>query len=423
MNFVVYFVTTGVINYILFDFLNQKYCRKYNKLINTIILFFYTMIISICNLLNMPILNFFLNAFLFLIIDICFFTHDSIKDYYEDIVYLFMLVLLDSVSYFLVGFIYKTKGPEFTNIFRSLSSTILVIFANIVLKKYFIESSNSKDVPLKEIFLYFIITLFYLFFIYNLSESYDSLNSNFSKIITIIVVIGQVMIDIIIYCYTQSISQMQKVQKQVLEANKQIELNNIYYKTLKKNNEKNRKLIHDLKNYIQTLENSYELNNLELSKKLQSQIEDKIMNQDIDYNTSSEILDIILNDKEHISKSNNIKFEYRMEFVNLGFIEEIDVITIFGNLYDNAIEANASVKNNRYISTYIYYFKKMLIIKIENSCNNELQYVGEKLISTKDGHIGIGTQNISKTVRKYNGLFDLKIKEGVCKAIIMLPVS
>lgn len=36
MNFVVYFVTTGVINYILFDFLNQKYCRKYNKLINTI---------------------------------------------------------------------------------------------------------------------------------------------------------------------------------------------------------------------------------------------------------------------------------------------------------------------------------------------------------------------------------------------------
>ena len=59
MNFVVYFVTTGVINYILFDFLNQKYYRKYNKLINTIILFFYTLIISIYNLLNMPILNFF----------------------------------------------------------------------------------------------------------------------------------------------------------------------------------------------------------------------------------------------------------------------------------------------------------------------------------------------------------------------------
>ena len=51
-----------------------------------------------------------------------------------------------------------------------------------------------------------------------------------------------------------------------------------------------------------------------------------------------------------------------MEIIDLNFFTELDAITVFGNLYDNAIEACEEVqKNNRFISTKIYQVKRMVI--------------------------------------------------------------
>ena len=57
-----------------------------------------------------------------------------------------------------------------------------------------------------------------------------------------------------------------------------------------------------------------------------------------------------------------------MEIIDLSFISDIDIITIFGNLYDNAIEANICDFDYKYINTSIYQIKQTIIIRIENSC-------------------------------------------------------
>lgn len=139
------------------------------------------------------------------------------------------------------------------------------------------------------------------------------------------------------------------------------------------------------------------------------------------YNTSSEILDIILMDKDKEAKNKNIDFIFKMEVIDLNFISELDTITIFGNLYDNAIEANEIIYKNKYIKTAIYQVNQMIVIRIENSCKNNIEYIGEKIKTTKKEHDGIGIGNIKRTLKKYNGIFDIKINNEHCSIIITLP--
>lgn len=109
---------------------------------------------------------------------------------------------------------------------------------------------------------------------------------------------------------------------------------------------------------------------------------------------------------------------------DISFISEIDIITIFGNLYDNAIEAAEQNEKDRYIKTAIYRIKEMMIIRMENSCNNKLEYINNNNIkSTKSGHSGIGLKNVNGTIKKYNGIFNIHIINGKCTVIISIPIK
>ena len=103
----------------------------------------------------------------------------------------------------------------------------------------------------------------------------------------------------------------------------------MYYTNLKKTYEQNRKIIHDFKNYIQVLEKTYKKNE-NASNNLKRQLYDVLEKNKIKYNTSSEILDIILMDKENEALKEKIEFTFKMEILDISFISEIDLITIFG---------------------------------------------------------------------------------------------
>lgn len=419
MIFLVNLTTTGIINSVLCEYLNWKYERKYNHVVYVGMFIVYTIIITCVNFLNIPILNLIGNLVWFISISIFGYKHESVKEYCDDVSYLFMLIFLDSISYFLVGFIYP--ATENIHVFRMLSSSLIVLLLNMVIKRY-VSHTKIERVPIKELVLYFIVTVFYLFLIYVFSKGYDLLKDTFSKGIIIFIVLGHVMIDLLIYYYLDFVGKSYKMEKEITESNKQIEIKNIYYNSLKNNYDENRKIIHDFKNYLQVLENTYE-NNFEKAKKIKNEIIEQFDKQKIRYDTSSEILDVILVDKEKEANSKGIEFIFKMEVMNLDFISELDMITIFGNLYDNAIEANEITSGRRYIETAIYQVREMIIIRIENSCMNNIEYVGDKIRTTKKNHNGIGTRNIKKSVKRYNGVFDIRIENERCYVIISIPVN
>lgn len=417
--FFVHLITNCVINFILFNYLSEQYEKKYIKYFYVAAFIISSISLSMINLLDIPILNLITTLTFFLSINIIGYRHNAIIEYCRDMSYLLILIFLDTVAFFIVGFLYPLH--EDINIFRILSATLLVLLFNMIIKKY-ISFTKIENVPLHEVIIYLIITIFYIFLIYVLSKNYDLINNQFSKSIIIFVVIAHVLIDIIIYYYLNFVGLSYKMEKEMAEAKKQIELKNVYYTNLKKNYEENRKVIHDFKNYLQILEYTYEHNFIK-AKKIKKEIIENLDDQKIKFQSSSEILDIILMDKEKTSKKHGIRFDFKMEIIDLSFISDMDIITIFGNLYDNAIEANEKIKNNKYISTIIYQLNETLIIRIENSCINVLKHSLNRIESTKSNHRGIGIRNVKDTITKYNGIFDISIHNNKCISIISIPLN
>ena len=76
--------------------------------------------------------------------------------------------------------------------------------------------------------------------------------------------------------------------------------------------------------------------------------------------------------------------------VKLTGIKDLDITTIFANLLDNAIEAAREIKNDAYIDLKMDYFNEFIVVSIRNS-------MGESE-STKEGHMGIGLENVRYTL-------------------------
>lgn len=419
INFIIYIITNSIVIFILLSYLNDKYRVKYKKHFYFLIYFIFVIGISIINFFDIPILNFVCNISFFITINFIAYEHESIFEFYKDIIYFLILIFLDMIAFFIVGLIYPSSDEII--IFRTLSASLIVLLFNMIIRRY-ISFTRIENLPIREIIIYLVITVFYIFVIYILSRDYDLLKNSFSKGMIIFFVIGQIMIDLIIYYYLNFVGLSYKMEREITEAHQQLELKRIYYMNQKKAYEKNRKIIHDCKNYIQTLENTYKKNK-SIAENLKEQIYKELDTDKIKYKTSSEVLDIILMDKENEAIKNDIEFIFKIEIIDMSFISEIDIITIFGNLYDNAIEANKEKNKEKYIETAIYRVGEMLIIRMENSCNNKLEYSGNRIKSTKKNHYGIGLNNINKVISKYNGIFSIDITGEKCQTIISIPIK
>lgn len=418
INFIVYLITNSIIIFILLSYLNDKYKAKYKKRFYAILYLIFVIVISSINFLDIPILNLICNVVCFAIIDFLAYEHESIFDFYRDIIYFFLLIFLDMIAFFIVGLLYSPN--ETVIIFRTLSASLIVLMFNMIVRRY-ISFTKIENVPIREIVIYLIITIFYIFVIYILSRDYDLLKDSFSKGVIIFFVTGQIAIDVIIYYYLNFVGLSYKMEREVIEAHQQLEIKKIYYMNQKKSYEESRKIIHDFKNYIQVLENIYNVDR-DSSNNLRNQLYTVLDKSKIKYHTSSEILDVILMDKENEAAKAGIEFIFKMEILDISFISEIDIITIFGNLYDNAIEANKEIKKDNYIKTALYKMGEMLIIRIENSCTNQLEYNDKRIKSTKKNHFGIGLYNVKETVEKYKGVFNIDIQSGECVVIISIPM-
>lgn len=98
--------------------------------------------------------------------------------------------------------------------------------------------------------------------------------------------------------------------------------------------------------------------------------------------------------------------------------------TLFGNLLDNAIEANLRVdKNRRFIKFLIKPIKDNYYILVKNRFCGEIRFADGSLISTKKSkEHGIGTRQIEKVVDEAGGLWTWENENDVFIIKIMIPL-
>ena len=109
----------------------------------------------------------------------------------------------------------------------------------------------------------------------------------------------------------------------------------------------------------------YELKDNDRAKEYTNDIHIMLNELNQKYYTSNRVLNVILNDKFLSIKNAEIKLDYKIGDVNLDFIREIDVTTIFANLLDNSIEAASKVETNRFINFYVNQFNDFVVINMK----------------------------------------------------------
>ena len=186
-----------------------------------------------------------------------------------------------------------------------------------------------------------------------------------------------------------------------------------YYSQLEKKYGDSRKVIHDMKNHLQAIERLYASKETEVAKSYVEDIYHMLNVLGEKYYTDHRMLNIILNDKLGEAEREGIRVRAAIGDVKLIGIKDLDITTVFANLLDNAIEAARKVKEEAFIDMKMDYFNEFIVISIRNSVNRNENH--------KEGHMGIGLENVRYTLEKYHGTLHTGQEDGEFQVNIMLP--
>ena len=135
------------------------------------------------------------------------------------------------------------------------------------------------------------------------------------------------------------ISRAYKTEKELELVTQQSMLQLNAYKELNEKYNASRRIIHDVRKHISSLEgliNSNKADEAERYKDLLNAELNKLMPR---FECDSSILTVVINNKLDAAEKMNVDFRVDAEFTRIDFISNLDITAIFSNLLDNAFEA------------------------------------------------------------------------------------
>ncbi len=224
------------------------------------------------------------------------------------------------------------------------------------------------------------------------------------------------LIEIIFVMFSLLTRRLNKSREELVK--KEIEsysktFNETMVKNIEESYKNNRKLKHDLNNHLLAIElrikNGKQEEALDYIHKISQNITGiKVLE------TENETLNYIINSKIMTMERYEIEFEYKI-LSSLKQLEVFDIVTIMGNLLDNAIEAQHDLIEKKYIKLYTEDIEGRTIIEIRNRCNRDKLTIKDgEFVSTKkdkDNH-GLGLENVREVINKYKGEYKIDIQEN-----------
>lgn len=182
------------------------------------------------------------------------------------------------------------------------------------------------------------------------------------------------------------------------------------------------KMRHDVKHYFSCAQQLLIENKKEDAVEYISEVLQKdILKGNQIVNTSSSVINAVLNGKNFECKNKNIDFNLSITGEHEG-IKDVDLSILLSNLLDNAIEACEKNNQNSKIQLEIFDSKGYTNILIKNSIVDSVLTTNPEFKSTKEdqGQHGYGMKSIRDMVKKYNGMIDIYEKENQFIVEIML---
>ena len=194
------------------------------------------------------------------------------------------------------------------------------------------------------------------------------------------------------------------------------ELQSKHYEALEEVNQKHKNILHDIKKLMRTAVVLIKRNELNTVLALFEEVEGDIEKAGGKVYSSHKILNAILCEQGARAEAKNIQYIVDLQMnLDVSFISNIDLISILGNLLDNAIEATEELGSKGIVKVrmYMHNDNPLVILEVENN------YIAQPKM--EEGHFftrkidkqkhGLGIVLIEKAVERYGGKLNIHISD------------
>lgn len=193
----------------------------------------------------------------------------------------------------------------------------------------------------------------------------------------------------------------------------QLELRDEQYRRITDNVENSRRMRHDLRHHLVTLQGYLSNGAFEKAEEYLSQY----VKQSEDYTLvklcDNPVVNMLVSHYQGIAKEMGIAFTVRINIPMEIALSDSDISVLMGNLLENAIKAaNHAPREHRYILLNMICSGKMLAITVDNGFDGNV----------KTDHSGIGLKSIETIAEKYNGGVEFTYEDMIYHSSVMLGV-
>lgn len=206
-----------------------------------------------------------------------------------------------------------------------------------------------------------------------------------------------------------------KLQIEMMEQQEKLQYEN--YELQQEKYAKSISALHDIKKHISIIEELYQNEQRNEAVLYTEQFNDMLhFLAPIQY-VSNPIMNCLLSDKIRFAEKMGIVFKAEISTVDIDFMKPMDITTLFGNLFDNAINSCEKCKEEKYIGFYMQDYNEMLSIRVENSIPAPVPIKNGRIMNAQSG---IGLLNIYRCIENYNGSIIYKNQGNMLLCDILL---
>lgn len=126
--------------------------------------------------------------------------------------------------------------------------------------------------------------------------------------------------------------------------------------------------------------------------------------------TENEIFNAVVNTKLAICKQKEISVSVNIDNEAVKYINNSDIAVLFGNIFENAIEASEKADIPRIVLN-VQLQDEYVSIYMENSFNSEYSDVNLNTTKKDKKHHGIGTKNVKRLVKENDGMIQYFVND------------
>lgn len=188
--------------------------------------------------------------------------------------------------------------------------------------------------------------------------------------------------------------------------------------------EKRRKLRHDMNAHMLAMETMIESEDWEQLRKYLGDMKGSLEEVAVSKYTGMSAVDAIVGKWHQNTKEHQIEWSWHGKVNFLNSTDEISIFewcTLFSNLLSNASEAVQNLQGDKKIEIKISEYQGKILLMVGNTCSKELSLNHRPEITKQDKELhGYGLKNVEEVVKKHGGDMNYEVKDGWFQIHIML---